>query len=111
MLVDNNYEINTILDAYMQEMSVRERPHHRDITLASARSSIDKKELGLLEGVSRVKPGFSEETPRSATFEEPDLKSEKLGTDRARDIQTGIVTEAVKKVQKALKKNRSVHKM
>ena len=45
MIVDNNYEINTILDAYMQEISVRERPPlPRDLVLDSARRSIGEEE-------------------------------------------------------------------
>lgn len=80
MIVDNNYEINTILDAYMQEISVRERPPPpRDLVLDSARRSIGKKELGLLEEVGNVDvpPRFSQDTSRSVTLDSLDLPSEK----------------------------------
>lgn len=86
MIVDNNYEINTILDAYMQEISVRERPPlPRDLVLDSARSSIDEKELGLLKGVSDVTEEqvvssaatMESAASRSVTLDSLDLYSEK----------------------------------
>jgi hypothetical protein len=101
MLVDNNYEINTILDAYMQEMS--DLATKTSGALASAYSSISKDEHGLVDKASKVNPRSNEKLGASATLEEPYLQSEILGTDSARDFQTGLVTGAVRKVEESAK--------